>query len=599
MCSGETRLVIVSKRSITRGEEITYNYQYFDDDLGDIPRQKCQCGASNCSGTIGGRVVSSEEQKWLDRATSLLVGSKRYSLDVVREHLNQYDILIRTLHEKKKIEDEAKATHNKRQTKRKRAASEAVNFHDLLDEVVFEPPEYKELKLLLSRAEEWRTEALSFLRPEKSKKRTLKVSVLQKLLSRAPNMIKIDEYIEIKSMIERCQRLEKRDSSSSSKVAGQHLKLANGDIFESSTQDQSSNDSIPSAVHLSNRILWDSFLADVKECRAIAPAFCATGVRILQAYQSACSWTNKYLTPYYYESFVSHKKDLFDYMKLVAEDKSTKDIKHLLGHWSLTLWPPIKELGLLYKTVVHPDFLIICDILEENLQMYITRSENLNDSVNTDRLIFNGTGTVAEIHTGTVQSNPFEGNCINHAVTEDDYNPRKLFCFCWLPESACETEALIQCENCLEWFHGPCVNMKTSGNAGKGRMKVSKCVFVCPLCKFDYEEPVDFLFPVVSEWNTSKKTGVVDIAGPISTDELHAFNVKGEPAAVLNDVEVNVNDSMSKVESTTTDIGLDVKRRKLLTKPVIVAEKWMTSTYLQEILTICEKDLCIQDVSYM
>lgn len=50
---GETRLVLVSTRDMYAGEEITYNYHYFDDDLGDIPRQKCMCGADCCSGSIG------------------------------------------------------------------------------------------------------------------------------------------------------------------------------------------------------------------------------------------------------------------------------------------------------------------------------------------------------------------------------------------------------------------------------------------------------------------------------------------------------------------------------------------------------------------
>ena len=41
---GEHRLVLVSKRAMIAEEEVTYNYQYFDDDLGDIPRQKCKLG---------------------------------------------------------------------------------------------------------------------------------------------------------------------------------------------------------------------------------------------------------------------------------------------------------------------------------------------------------------------------------------------------------------------------------------------------------------------------------------------------------------------------------------------------------------------------
>eukprot|EP01032_Pedospumella_encystans_P008385 gene8385-9960_t len=57
---GECRLVLVAKRDLPAGAEITYNYHYFDDSFEGVrgmKRQKCMCGAKHCCGTIGGRVI--------------------------------------------------------------------------------------------------------------------------------------------------------------------------------------------------------------------------------------------------------------------------------------------------------------------------------------------------------------------------------------------------------------------------------------------------------------------------------------------------------------------------------------------------------------
>eukprot|EP01032_Pedospumella_encystans_P008367 gene8367-9942_t len=59
---GECRLVLVARRDLPAGAEITYNYHYFDDSFEGVrgmKRQKCMCGAKHCCGTIGGRVTKS------------------------------------------------------------------------------------------------------------------------------------------------------------------------------------------------------------------------------------------------------------------------------------------------------------------------------------------------------------------------------------------------------------------------------------------------------------------------------------------------------------------------------------------------------------
>lgn len=71
---GMVRLALVNTRPLTVGEEIVYNYGYAEDGMEDVikTRQKCYCGASNCCGTIGGKVTTSPIDKWISRASVML-----------------------------------------------------------------------------------------------------------------------------------------------------------------------------------------------------------------------------------------------------------------------------------------------------------------------------------------------------------------------------------------------------------------------------------------------------------------------------------------------------------------------------------------------
>jgi hypothetical protein len=54
--TGESCIVLASKRALKAGDELTYNYQYYEDGLDGVgmkmKRQKCLCGSTNCSGEI-------------------------------------------------------------------------------------------------------------------------------------------------------------------------------------------------------------------------------------------------------------------------------------------------------------------------------------------------------------------------------------------------------------------------------------------------------------------------------------------------------------------------------------------------------------------
>ena len=220
---GETRLVLVSFREIRAGMEITYNYNYYADGLGDIPRQKCQCGATSCSGSIGGRMISSVEQKWMDRAHFFFTG-RRHSLEVAREHLEVW----RTLQEeaeraREQIELAEELSSNQASKKRKRTSqkrknrlkglSEAVSFSELEARVAEEnhdPEVYTQLRLAVEAAEAWREEVNLYLTPSNDGKITaVKPLIFSKLLARAPEQFKMDELVDVETKLRACEKMEK------------------------------------------------------------------------------------------------------------------------------------------------------------------------------------------------------------------------------------------------------------------------------------------------------------------------------------------------------------------------------------------------------
>ncbi|KAJ1425439.1 hypothetical protein B484DRAFT_349628, partial [Ochromonadaceae sp. CCMP2298] len=62
--AGESRIALVSKRPLQGGSELTYNYCYHDDGLESkrMVRQVCHCGAANCAGTIGGKLLIESQE---------------------------------------------------------------------------------------------------------------------------------------------------------------------------------------------------------------------------------------------------------------------------------------------------------------------------------------------------------------------------------------------------------------------------------------------------------------------------------------------------------------------------------------------------------
>ena len=86
---GECRIALVANHDLQPNDEVTYNYQYFNDGFdGLITRQVCHCNSIDCCGTIGGRVIESPWIAWKVKANALLQNSRKASLSVWVDHLN-------------------------------------------------------------------------------------------------------------------------------------------------------------------------------------------------------------------------------------------------------------------------------------------------------------------------------------------------------------------------------------------------------------------------------------------------------------------------------------------------------------------------------
>ena len=593
---GETRLVIVAAKPICRGEEINYNYNYYNDDLGDIPRQMCLCGSNNCSGTIGGRKVDPIEIIWMEKANMILNGGRRYTIDAAEQHLNTWmsmreedDSESTTLPCNKVSKYLSMRSHSYQQ-------SESINFSEIAERTAtIEPLEYKRLHSAVENAKAWKIGAGRYLNHEKGKyHRTIKAKVFKDLLDKAPLCLKLEEYIDIENRLKACDKMDRlwrhwikagdgngtlnnltcdgNDMGSISIASKEKPKavpvhsptyVENTELskeydgkrrsriheMQSTVKCHSSKDfSLSSSPIIMKpkpprRFTWNEWIINIKEMKSFSPIYCSAALSILQMYQEGCSWTNTHLCPYFFHGFQVMQKALMSVNKC---DNRRAGMN--LGHWTKSLWPIVRDLGTMYKVSIQPDFFILCDLLEYNLQIYMIRDELLSDplnihrhnryvesiSIGEDARIFGerneNANKIADGGEFNKQQNKPERTSKNNGVTdlncetrvqmmmnnqsqtpqneESRDKDRKLFCFCWFPEHSSECTTLVQCDDCKEWYHLACINL-VSINSGSKRNVCS--TLKCPVCRIDDREINPFLFPVLSEWNVNISKHVFSI----------------------------------------------------------------------------------------
>ena len=260
---GETRLVIVAIKSITAGEEINYNYNYHNDDLGDIPRQPCMCGADNCSGTIGGRNMGSIEMIWIEKANVILSGGRRYTVEMAEDHLQSWYSMKENRQEEtgsNSTEWNGKRQYNSSSSRHAclNEPSESISFNEISTVTeMLEPFEYRRLHSAVESAKAWKDRVRAYLNHESGKKyRTIKAKIYENMLRNAPPCLKLGEYVEIEKKLKACDKMERKwnpwiQTEDTNKMTGGDISKSNGGssdvrlVFEEEKQIVS-----PSKIHV-------------------------------------------------------------------------------------------------------------------------------------------------------------------------------------------------------------------------------------------------------------------------------------------------------------------------------------------------------------
>lgn len=128
---------------------------------------------------LGGRTVSSAEKKWTDKAAIFLSGSKKYPLQTLREHLAQFTAIATEAAAAAAAARRTQEANHKANKRKRIAASEAINFSELIKVAVYEPREFTELVAIVDKADAWREEAKLYLNPTEDKQVAFKVHILQ------------------------------------------------------------------------------------------------------------------------------------------------------------------------------------------------------------------------------------------------------------------------------------------------------------------------------------------------------------------------------------------------------------------------------------
>jgi len=176
---GEPRLALVAIKAISRGQELLYNYNFSLEEIQKLVAQKCCCGAPTCTGQLGGKTQSpDQEQQSLDARADRAV-----------KVMEMKKPMLSTLQEVLALGEEGLDPNVVRGLHR--------------------------LKRRATKAEVWRNKVRSTLRLDASGKSVggkpeakISLSELEDLLSDMPNDVLVSEEKDLRATIKRCMQIE-------------------------------------------------------------------------------------------------------------------------------------------------------------------------------------------------------------------------------------------------------------------------------------------------------------------------------------------------------------------------------------------------------
>lgn len=434
---GEPRLVLVALMDISAGSDITYNYHCHSDGLDQTTkRQVCRCGASNCSGTIGGKVSVSENEKWEHKATLLLSMEKSCNVSTYRSHLDS-------------------------------APSSAGALVESLREVI-------------DKVDTWIRDCYSplFFFKEKTGCNNFELCTAEEVeesLQLFPyDHVRCDEYQSLQNMCKASVRLKRKLLLTIPFCAPTDPSHSMEDIYPNA---RSGAPLQGGSSGTTDSVEWVTLLSVLKEISTILPIKCADDGYILCALEML-EMVSQWARPIYLRT------------KNPSLPTEWSDSKH-------SYWTAISRLSKFYKIEITPYAFMLESVMDMQLSTYIKRAQLLLESKN--NYVNDAVSAVSEgfVCQPVFADTPYHDFCFGidpdlpvgfdklseGKRTEPGNDDYTLHCFCRLPETEGESLTLVQCEDCSSWYHPLCINkteMENEKTRGKG--KVRESAFVCPLC---------------------------------------------------------------------------------------------------------------------
>lgn len=443
--AGEPRLVLVALSDLSKGTDLTYNYNCHGDGLEvQIKRQKCLCGASNCAGTIGGRVTLTEEDKWTQRAKNMISSEKFHSMTA-------YKRLI-------------ESSTNKG----------SILYSSLIDRVNGVKFWIREKYDPLFSFQCFGKECAYKLQELEFAEETLK--------SYPGGSLRCDEYHKLSLM---CKTVNK---------VGKKLQLYLTRSQQHEDTNRESMKVIENDVVFSDDVEWSKLMLLLKEVAAVLPISCTASMyicRALDLYEATSQWAKDIYM------HTCHPDPVGEWV--APKMSSWSAISKIAKFYNKTVTP---FAFMLEKCLDHRLSIYIkrAQLLLESGKEYKKRNSIVLRNKE------KGYPLLADIpfHTiflGVDTDLPTAFDKLTEDVEEgdDDYT---LHCVCRLPETEGESMTLVQCEECSGWFHPLCINRRELDDscAGIKNKKVHKGEFTCPFCLHLKNRVTTLANPASEEW---------------------------------------------------------------------------------------------------
>ncbi len=503
LVAGETRIVLTSLRKIAKGEEVTYNYHFYDDGFPANPilAQQCRCGSVFCCGKVGGSHNSggTNSGRTTSGASSLSL-SLSSSQQEIESAIERGDTLLTTRRGGGTSEGSGSSVEAVR------AFVTAVEESEWIKRVsgmtssssnssnVYAHTLQRQATTLRERLrvfDEWERETLSILRGERQTDGQtvtgfIDRNQLEALLGRCPLA---------RSSTEK-QAKQRLDAHHTACVMMREKRLCCGLLYERET--------IPVTTSTSTSVVsgisWDDYSDLVKACAACLPLSVPHLDWLLSLYHSALLWSQKWVLP------LTKSLDVAE-----TRDKT---------YWALNS---------LYTQCVG-------EIEGEALSMGVFSANDFLDEIVTMHLIRTPLKGEVEVERGGGVGERERQIQREIAVLiererkrllgdgERDGEREEIVCYCQLPERHSLYSVCTQCTQCNGWFHLPCNNSRSLSASTLSKGDVN---FMCNLCLVCVTGRVScFAFKPSTEWKYPNST-------PNTTDRKSATTTTSATTAVV------------------------------------------------------------------